>query len=233
MTWTIHHGDCLEFARSLPPKTVDAVVADPPYGMKWNTDTNRFSGGRAPSGRNGLLSRKGPANHYGDIIGDDKPFDPAPWLDFPKVCLWGANHYAAALPVGTTLVWIKRNESHFETFLSDAEIGWIKGGHGVYCRRIVFTPGSRMKEAGLKGCVGHPAQKPVALMKWCFERMKLKPGDTVLDPYCGSGSTGVAALQCGLNFIGCELDATYVATARRRLTEAAAKQATPLLECPQ
>jgi DNA modification methylase len=63
----------------------------------------------------------------------------------------------------------------------------------------------------------HPTQKPVALMLWCFEKLKLKPGDTVFDPYMGSGTTGVAALRAGLNFIGIEIDPTYFAIARKRI----------------
>jgi hypothetical protein len=80
----------------------------------------------------------------------------------------------------------------------------MKGGYGVYCFRKNFPPPCRIAEGGLKGRVAHPTQKPVALMRWCIERLKLKPGATILDPYMGSGSTGVAAVELGFNFIGIE-----------------------------
>jgi site-specific DNA-methyltransferase (adenine-specific) len=198
-------GDCLSILPTLGK--VDAIVADPPYGMKWNTDSTRFTANQHKRG-------DGRAD-WGEIASDDQPFDPSPWLGFPKVILFGANHYAAKLPVGTTLVWLKKADHLFGTFLSDAEIGWMKGGHGVYVFRKQFPPPCRMKEGG--GKVAHPSQKPIALMRWCIERLKLNPGATILDPYMGSGSTGVAAVELGFDFIGIESDPIHFATAQRRL----------------
>jgi site-specific DNA-methyltransferase (adenine-specific) len=128
----------------------------------------------------------------------------------------------ASIPssIGTTLIWVKKNDHTFGTFLSDAEIGWMKGGHGVYCKRVIFQPPTRAKEGG--GAVAHPTQKPIALMRWCIERLKLKPGTTIFDPYMGSGTTGVAAAQMGLPFIGCEIDPGYFEVARRRIDAALA-----------
>lgn len=63
----------------------------------------------------------------------------------------------------------------------------------------------------------HPTQKPVPLMRWCLQF--LKPGAIVLDPFCGSGSTGVACKQLGIPFIGIELDPKWADIARRRLSE--------------
>jgi site-specific DNA-methyltransferase (adenine-specific) len=202
-------GDCLKILPTLGQ--VDAVVSDPPYGMKWNTNTNRFTGGQS-------IYRYRKIHPTDDVIGDDKPFDPSPWIPFRKVVLFGANHYASRLPKGTTLVWLKKADHLFGTFLSDAEIGWMKGGHGVYCFRKQFPPPSRIKEGG--GRCAHPTQKPVDLMRWCIERLKLKPGATILDPYMGSGTTGVAAVSLGFNFIGIELDRGYYNIARRRIKAA-------------
>ena len=56
-------------------------------------------------------------------------------------------------------------------------------------------------------------------MRWLVQRVS-SPGDTILDPFCGSGTTGVACVQTGRNFIGCEIDAGYCAIARRRISEA-------------
>jgi site-specific DNA-methyltransferase (adenine-specific) len=209
-------GDSLEFLPTLGK--VDAVVTDPPWGMKWDTDTRRFSGGNQVRNKKVHLTE--------DIEGDDRPFDPSPWLDFPKVILWGSNHFGSGLPIGTTLVWVKKGDQHFGTFLSDAEVGWMNGGHGVYCFRKNFPPPCRIAEGGIKGRVAHPTQKPVALMRWCIGRLKLKPGSTILDPYMGSGTTGIAAIELGFNFIGIEKKPAYFAIAERRIAAESAR--TPL-----
>lgn len=203
----LYHGDCLEVLSTLDVRGIDAVVTDPPYGMDWDVDSSRFSGGQSKRGR-GIST-------WDRIAGDAEPFDPSPWLEFPQVVLWGANHYAQRLPKGTTLVWIKRNDAAFGSFLSDAEIGWQKGGHGVYCHRALFTYPTRTAE-GNGECL-HPTQKPLSLMGWCLERLRLPAGATVLDPYMGSGTTGVAARRLGLRFIGIDCDVGNVETARRRL----------------
>lgn len=56
-------------------------------------------------------------------------------------------------------------------------------------------------------------------MRWCLE-LATNPGDTVLDPFMGSGTTGVACVQTGRNFIGCEIDPTYFAIAEKRIAAA-------------
>ena len=188
---------------------VDAVVTDPPYGIANNTNSKRFTNG------NRDFQRGEGRNDWPEVLGDNRPFDPSPWIASPKVVLWGANHFSSLLPPGTTLVWIKKSDLLFGTFLSDAEIGWMKGGYGVFCFRKQFPPPSRMKEAG--GSCAHPNQKPIDLMKWCIGRLNLPPGATILDPYMGSGTTGVAAVQLGFRFIGVEENPAYYDTAKRRI----------------
>lgn len=112
-------GDCPTMGRI----EADAVISDPPYGMNLDTDNSRFSGGNAAS-----VCRRGNGVGTGNaapIIGDAEPFDPSPWLDYERVVLFGSNHFASRLPVGTTLVWLKRNDAAFGSFLSDAEIAWM------------------------------------------------------------------------------------------------------------
>ena len=65
----------------------------------------------------------------------------------------------------------------------------------------------------------HPCEKPLSVMKWALERFT-NEGDTILDPFMGSGTTGVACVQTGRNFIGIEIDPTYFAIAERRIKEA-------------
>lgn len=198
---TIYHGDCRELSRFLQ---ADAVVTDPPYGMGWDVDSTRFSGGSLAS-----RLRRGTGNGTSSaVIGDDEPFDPSPWLDFDSVVLWGSNHYAARLPTGTTVVWVKRNDDAFGTFLSDGEVGWVKGGHGVYCFRDLSMCGEAKVRA-------HPTQKPVPLFRWCIERYA-KLG-TILDPFMGSGTTLRAAKDLGRKAIGIEIEERYCEIAARRL----------------
>jgi site-specific DNA-methyltransferase (adenine-specific) len=210
--YQLYLGDCLEFMRTLDADSVDAVIADPPYGMSWDTDSTRFSN------KNSKARYGAGRSDWGEVINDDGPFDPAPFIDFPAVILWGANHYAQCLPVGTTLVWVKRCAELYGSFLSDAEIAWKKGGYGVYCFEKQFPPPSRMAQNG--GVVAHPNQKPIELMRWCIERVS-KVGDTIFDPFMGSGTTGVACMQLGRNFIGCEIEQKYYTIAERRIKDAA------------
>lgn len=221
---TLYHGDCRQVLPTLAPGSVDALITDPPYGMDWDTDTTRFSGGKSERAKDQAKGRIVGRNDYGAVTNDAAPFDPSPWLGFPQVVLFGANHYAERLPRGTSLVWIKRSDKLFQSFLSDAEIAWMKGGHGVYCFRKEFPPPSRAMDAGGNPCnpVGiHPCQKPVSLMAWCMRMAKVPAGGLVFDPYAGSGTTGVACIQTGRKFIGVEIEERYCAIAAKRLEHAA------------
>jgi site-specific DNA-methyltransferase (adenine-specific) len=205
MTVTLYHGDCLEILPTLDAGSVDAVVTDPPYGCNNDCDYTRFSGGLSDS-----------RNYTNGIRGDDRPFDPAPWLTFPNVILWGYQFYADRLPQGTVLVWLKKRDNQLGSFLSDCEIAWQKGGKGVYLMRHVWHGFDRQSE---REASVHPTQKPVAVMRWCIDR-STRPGDTILDPFMGSGTTGVACVQTGRNFIGIEIDRAYYEIAERRIAEA-------------
>lgn len=199
------NADCLDVREQLQ---ADAIISDPPYGMNLDTDNSRFSGGNTAS-----IARRGNGIGTGGgagIIGDDKPFDPSPWLDYPAAVLFGCNHYAARLPVGTTLVWLKRHDGGFGSFLSDAEVAWMKGGHGVYVKRDLSMNGEALTRC-------HPCQKPVPIMAWCIEMAKVPEGGTVCDPYMGSGSTGVACVRLHRNFIGVEKDKRHFDNACERI----------------
>ena len=203
-TVTIYHADCLGIALS---RVDTAVVTDPPYGMQWDTDGSRFS--RGPNASAESL-KHGAANSRvwgAPITGDATRFDPSTWLAFDEVILWGANHYAQSLPVGTTLVWIKRKDGAFGTFLSDAEIAWRKGGHGVYCRRALGNESVNRL---------HPNQKPLEIMRWCVE---MTTAQTILDPYCGSGTTLRAAKDLGRKAIGIEIEERYCEIAAKRCAQ--------------
>lgn len=207
----LYLGDCAEIIGDLPRKNA-ALVSDVPYGMDWDTDSTRFTGGSIQRG-------KGRDDH-GAIEGDAEPFDPTPWLQWPEVIVWGCNHYLDKLPPGGMLVWLKKRPELFGSFLSDCEVAWRKGSAGVFAHYKQFPPPSRMAESG-NGQVAHPTQKPLSLMSWCIDLTK---AGTIIDPYMGSGTTIVAALSKGRKAIGIEKKPEFFAAAVRRV-EAAVKDA--------
>ena len=201
-------GDCMKVMPLL--ERFDLCLTDPPYGVNLNTDNRRFSGGNAAS-----VSRRG--NGIGPakgkpIANDSEPFDPSPILQAGKQhIIWGWNNYPDKLPKGACLVWIKRNDEAFGSFLSDAELGWMSKGHGVYCRRDLSNNGIALERV-------HPTQKPVALMEWC---LGFAPkAQTVLDCYMGSGTTLVACQRMGRAGTGIELDEEYWRIACERVHKA-------------
>ena len=195
-------GDCLEVLPTLGP--VDAVVTDPPYGMKWD--------GKVTVGKNGHGVKKAKAKHYGVTIqNDNRPFDPTPFNIYHNRIFWGFNHFPQHFGKGRALVWIKRQDAAFGSFLSDAELAWCSQGHGVYC----FRDQSLMAETHFRA---HPTQKPIPLMVWCIEQFP--NATTILDPFMGSGTTLVACAKLGRKGIGIEIDPGYFDIACRRVEEA-------------
>lgn len=184
---------------------IDAVVTDPPYGIQHKTNYKRFSGGMHDK-----------RNDHQPILGDEQPFDPSPWLDFPKVVLWGANCFSDRLPMGSWLVWCKKPASKLGKFMGDCELAWQKSGHGTYLFHHVWDGFCRETEQGKPL---HPTQKPVALMRWCIERLKLKPGSTILDPFMGSAPVALATMDLGHNYIGIEREPTYFDIAVNRIND--------------
>ena len=201
-------GDCLEVLPMLG--AVDAVVTDPPYGIALNTDNNRFSGGHNPSHR----GRFGGTGKGAPIANDHKPFDPSFLTAYGKEqIIWGWHCFPDKLPAGSCLIWIKRLDAAFGSFLSDAETAWHSRGHGVYCFRDLSNNAVTKTRA-------HPTQKPLRLMQWCVAKTR---GQTVCDPYMGSGSTALACIAEGRRFIGVELDPQHFDTACRRIEAAYAQ----------
>jgi len=198
---TLYLGDC----RDLLPMECDAVIADPPYGIDYNPD----GGG------------KGPKKIYSKadkVIDDDKPFDPQHLLGLaPIMVLWGGSNFADKLPATRCwLVWDKKCGIYEENQFSDCEIAWTSRNAPIKTYRHRWTGYHRDSERGEHY---HPTQKPVSLIAWAMERVKVPAGAVVLDPYMGSGTTGIACIRTGRRFVGIEKDPTHYATALKRITD--------------
>ena len=203
----IIQGDCREIIQGLQ-EPIDFVVSDPPYGI----DYVHGGGGRSPQGD------FNPVRHYDPIAGDDESFDPTFLLRWPCV-LFGADHYCNRLPAGGSFhAWDKITTSTLDDSFSDAEFIWTswkcKARIIKHLWKGILRDG---KEKGVRKV--HVSQKPVAVMVQLLEWFT-KPGDTVLDPFAGSGSTLVACLKTGRRGIGIEIDPRYIPTIERRVAEA-------------
>jgi len=204
---SIIRGDC----RDVLPVDCDAVVTDPPYGISFD-----FS--KSKNRKNTLARAYGPYKtkdrNWANVSGDTQPFDPAHLLEYGQIIMWGANHYASRLPDSAAwLVWDKKVNTPADNH-SDCELAWTNIGGSVRRLFHLWRGAVRAGEENPKKADKlHPAQKPVALMMWC---VGMTTG-TVLDPYMGSGTTGVACIRTGRKFIGIEIDPAHFATARARL----------------
>lgn len=235
---TLYCGDCRDILPTLARP--NAILSDPPYGQKLNTNvTGKSVAGRKPgSGRPyGIHDKRrktaagihstGVAKQFPQgIAGDDKPFDPAHLIEAAdKWLLWGAHKFGNRLPRGRTLVWDKvptgkiRDQGDGETALCsvnpDAALRiyrllWDGVCVGSAARHEV-TAGQQRE---------HPTQKPESLMAWCLGFLDLEPNSLICDPYMGAGSTGMAAVKAGHNFIGIEIEPMYFDAACRRIDDA-------------
>lgn len=219
----LYLGDNREVLAQLgvKPEEVGLLWGDPPYGV--NEDTDRTGRGMSSVGRDGPSTLHGPpwrSRCWLPVIGDDQPFDPAPWLSYPYAVFWGANHYASRLPDSAAWwVWDKSGGGVHINANSDAELAWVRGPNApVRVFTHLWKGLCTASEAGGVARV-HPTQKPEALATWGFQRSKLKPGDLVLSPWLGSGPEAAAAKRLGLRFIGIELVPEYLDACVARLRQ--------------
>jgi DNA modification methylase len=198
--YQLHHADCMDILPTLDG--IDAVLTDPPYGLG-----DRWSGGTwfQRGVYNGAVAwdAESPVENVLSLV--DR-FSSLPCM------IWGGNYFPLPVSRGW-LVWNKYNSANT---MADGELCWTNCDMPLrlFTHPLLSWP---MKEK-IEG--NHPTQKPVALMEWCLQRLKLQPGATVLDPYMGSGTVGIACAKMGYKYIGIEIDAHYFDVARRRVSTA-------------
>ncbi len=206
---TLHLGDCLDVLPTLAAGSVDLLLADPPYGV------GLAYGGEfqdTPDHLKQLLPAfLEQAQRVAKItVIPSGRFEIETWLmqNYPprwRMC-WYKGPQSTASPIG----------------FSDFELMFVYG-KDVYRRAHDYF----RVQPEVDQDSGHPCPKPVGWATWIIDRLT-KPGNTVMDCFLGRGTTGMAAVKLGRNFIGCELHPEYFAIAKRNIEQARAQLALPL-----
>ena len=231
---TLYQGDCLDVLPMLGQ--VDHVITDPPYEAEAHTMARR----RPVAGtRRAGDEHKGWRGRGGDVRVVALPFDAitedvrsAAAVEIARLVRrwslvfcqaeaahkWESELMAAGMSRRRWCVWIKpdgqpqftgdRPGMGYETIVATHAVGksrWNGGGKLGVFRHVKNVTGSQFSEP-------HPTRKPIALMRELIE-LFTDPGETILDPFAGSGTTLVAARDLGRKAIGIELSAEYAATA--------------------
>lgn len=197
--WTVHQGDCLDVLRGMESGSVDAVVTDPPYGIGkafWDAEYPREWYAEAirvvkPCGVVVVLTNGGDALQQTlSMMGGDYQTTMAAWLTN-----------------GMT-----RGPVSFGNWIAVSVAGKTRRWQAVQdVFRVVIRPGEK---------IPHPSQKPLDLMRQVTRRLVCPVGGVVLDPFAGSGTTGVACITEGFRFVGIEREADYCEMARQRCASA-------------
>jgi site-specific DNA-methyltransferase (adenine-specific)/modification methylase len=194
---TLYLGDCMDILPTL--NKVDAVITDPPYGINENS--------KKVASRGNMAAPK----DYGDFDWDKAP-PPDELIELIRKkgkyqAFFGGNYFTLP-PTSCWLVWDKLNG---DNDFADCELAWTNWPKAV--RRLQWRWNGMIRQGNEERF--HPTQKPLEVMKWVIE---LCPkSETILDPFMGSGTTGVAAIQMGRKFVGIERDPKYFEIACKRI----------------
>jgi site-specific DNA-methyltransferase (adenine-specific)/modification methylase len=199
---TLYLGDCMDILPTLGK--VDAVITDPPYGI--GADKMTLGNGKRKIER-------------GDMEWDSSPpSNELMALIHSKADLhiyWGGNYFG--LPASRCwLVWDKCTGANS---FADCELAWTDIDSVVRKIALPWVGANAKDESGERV---HPTQKPLGVMRWSIEKCKPQP-QTILDPFMGSGTTGVAAIQLGRKFIGIEREPKYFDIACKRIEQTVAQ----------
>ena len=199
-------GDCREILPTIP--AFDLLLTDPPYGI-----------GEA-AGKNKSRKKLAAARDYGSDDWDNAP-PHRELIDLMRTkarwqIIFGGNYFELP-PSSCWLVWDKDNTGDF----ADAELAWTNLKKAVRLKKWRWN-GMLQEDMANKEDRVHPTQKPVPIMEWCLTQA---PPDviTVLDPFAGSGTTGVACANMGKAFTGIERERKYFDLACERIARAQAQ----------
>jgi site-specific DNA-methyltransferase (adenine-specific)/modification methylase len=195
-------GDCRDILPTLPK--VDLILTDPPYGIG-------IDGQKESVNRNPKHNRKAHEFMGWDSATPERLVFELIRYKSENQIVWGGNYFRLP-PSPCWLVWDK--ETAGVTAFADCELAWTNLPTAVRLKRYLWSgPYMRIKEERF-----HPTQKPFPVMEWCIERAGKV--SSVLDPFMGSGTTGVACMHMGREFIGIEREPKYFDIACRRIEDA-------------
>lgn len=204
-------GDCLEEMKKITDKSVDLILTDPPYGI----DVIRKTFNHKNSKPGQCLAHK---TYWEDAEWDKKPITDEYIKEILRISkfqiIWGGQYYLHILgDCDGFFVWDKQNDGCDQ---ANFEMAWNNLGGSNRIFRYLWRGmlQANMKEKEFKY---HPTMKPLSLMRWCIEKTNAK---TIIDPFMGSGTTGVACQELGRNFIGIEISEKYFKIAERRINQA-------------
>jgi len=208
-------GDCLDYMKTLEDNSIDVVVTDPPYGIGEAAGKNKSRGTKLfPSkdfGSNDWDNQRPSIEIFNEILRVSK-----------NQVIFGGNYFAdLLLPSSCWLVWDKNNGS---TDFADCELAWTSFKTAVRYFKYTwngFMQGNISNKKNNEKRV-HPTQKPLPLMEWVIKNYT-KESDTILDPFMGSGTTGVACMNFNRKFIGIEKEEQFFQVATDRIEAAAAQ----------
>jgi site-specific DNA-methyltransferase (adenine-specific) len=196
---TLYLCDCMKLMSTLPDKSIDLAIVDPPYG-KGDHKLHNYK-------NNGKWYYK----HGTKIKSWDIPPDVSYFNELFRVSkyqiIWGGNNFT--LPISKNFfVWYKPSMASIKFSMSAAEYAWtnISGNPKVF----VFTQNDPNRI--------HPTQKPVELYQWLLSNFS-KQGDKILDTHFGSGSIAVACNELGFELTASEIDKNYFNAAYKRIKE--------------
>lgn len=201
---TLYLGDCMDILPTLDK--VDAVITDPPFGVGNFVQTTGTIRGRG--------AEKGKLVEWNESAPPPEFFELLKTMSTHRI-IWGANFFNCFEDKGGAIIWDKAQPM---PNFSKADIASCTHFQKTEIVRIPWTNFTVARMAK----TDHPCERPVELYEWCIEYL---PGkiNTVLDPFLGSGSCGVAALQLGRKFIGIEKEARYFDIACKRIEQAVAQ----------
>jgi len=183
-----------------------SLLTDPPYGIEYSKLMKGNGDGNGGLGRNRW-------KHYEDFDWDNQRPERGLFELMLEATdnqiIWGGNYFTDFLP--PTMQWLVWDKGQRDFSLADCEFAWSSQRKAA--RIFTYTRSQALQDGRV-----HPTQKPIALMKWCLGH--LPHGETILDPFMGSGTTGVAAVHMGRKFIGIEREPKYFDIACKRIEDA-------------